>query len=166
MKKTFRLIDVINIVNFFNTLLPEKKDALPLKTHYTLKKAVDKMKDDAIRFDEFKKEEIEKLQALWFTDDKSDECEIPHEENGQQLLDNDGNPVMDHGRRIKPEYQKEYGSAVSDLEKKLNEILLETTTYEYSGIDIGELIDNLPDDTPLKNSDIDMLDTILGDSND
>ena len=61
MKKEFQLIEVLNLVNYFNNLPVEKKNALPLKVHYAFKKFIDKITPDAKRFEEFRDEELKKI---------------------------------------------------------------------------------------------------------
>lgn len=162
MKKELYTIETINITKWFNELSQEKRDALPLKVHYYLKKAVNSMADDVKSFEELRDGEMQKIRDIYFSEEKSDECDVPQtDDNGEQIKDADGNPVTEKGRKIKPEYEEAYRDALDALDEKLKEILFEKNTYEYKKADVGEMIENLPDDSPLKNTDIDIIDAIF-----
>ena len=166
MKKDFYLIEAINIVSYFNKLDAEKKNALPLKVSYAFKKAVDKMAPDVRRFEEFRDEEFKKIKDIYFTEERSYECKIPKvDEKGEPVIDSDGNQETEDGRKLKPEWEEEYTLAVQSLDEKLKEIVLEKNTYEYNGVNVAVMVENLPDDTPLQSSDIELIDTILDNSN-
>ena len=47
------------------------------------------------------------------------------------------------------------------VEEKLNEIANEKNTYEYNSVDIGEMVAELPNNTPLNAEDLDILDEIF-----
>lgn len=162
MKKELYLLEALTITDYFNNLTKEKKDALPLKVYYTLKKAVKKMSDDVTQFTEVRDEEIQKIRDNYFSNEKSEETMIPKIDNdGNPVLDNDGNQVTEAGRKIKEEYIGEYTEAMRNLETKLNEIAHEKNIYEYNSVDIGEMVANLPNNTPLEASDLDILDEIF-----
>lgn len=162
MKKELYTIETLNITKWFNEMSQEKKDALPLKVHYYLKKAVNVMADDVKSFEELRDSEMQKIRDIYFSEEKSDECDVPmKDDNGEIMKDPDGNEVTEKGRKIKPEYEEAYNDAIQMLDDKLKEILFEKNTYEYKKADVGEMIENLPDDSPLKNTDIDIIDAIF-----
>lgn len=162
MKKELYTIETINITKWFNELPQDKKDALPLKVHYYLKKAVNVMADDVKSFEELRDNEMQKIRDIYFSEEKSDECDVPkNDDNGEPLKDADGKIITEKGRKIKPEYEESYKDAIEALDEKLKEILFEKNTYEYKKADVGEMIENMPDDSPLKNTDIDIIDAIF-----
>ena len=166
MKKDFYLIEAINIVDYYNKISAEKKNALPLKVSYAFKKAVDKMTPDVRRFEEFRDEEFKKIRDIYFTEERSYECQIPKvDDNGNPVLDENGNQETAEGRKLKDEWQEEYSLAVQALDEKLKEIVVEKNTYEYNGVNVADMVENLPDDTPLQAADIELIDTILDNSN-
>ena len=55
----------------------------------------------------------------------------------------------------------DYKNELIALDATLSEILKEKNTYEYNGADIGSMIEDLPEDSVLENSDIDFLDILL-----
>ena len=167
MKKELFLIEAINITSFYNNMDEEKKNALPLKVYYGLKKVVNKLQGDVKQFEEVRDEEIKKIRDIYFSEEKSEETAIPRvDENGEPVLDENGNQLTDTGRKVKDEYIDEYKIAMDTLNEKLQEIAMEKNTYEYNWVDIGEMVENLPDDTPLERSDIDILDAIFEETTD
>lgn len=167
MKKELFLIEAINITGFYNNMSEEKRNALPLKVYYGLKKVVNKLHSDVSQFEEFRNDEIKKIRDIYFSDEKSEETDVPKvDENGEPVLDNDGSQVTEVGRKIKDEYIDEYKIAMDTLNEKLQEIVMEKNTYEYNWVDIAGMVENLPDDTPLTKDDIDILDAIFDETND
>lgn len=163
MKKEFLLIESINIIKYFNNLTEEKKNALPLKVYYNLKKVISKMTPDVQQFEEFRDNELQKIKEAYFVDEKSDECMIPKlDAEGNEMKDADGNVITEAGRKLKAEYEESYRYAINALEENLREIVKEKNVYEYNYVDVAEMVDNLPDDTPLDTLDIDILDAIFG----
>lgn len=162
MKKELFLIEAINITSFYENMPEEKKNALPLKVYYGLKKVVSKLQPDVRQFEEVRDEEVKKIRDIYFSEEKSEETVIPKtDENGEPVLDENGNQLTDTGRKVKDEYVDEYKIAMDTLNEKLQEIAMEKNTYEYNWVDIGEMVENLPDDTPLTRGDIDILDAIF-----
>lgn len=162
MKKELYMIECLNITKWFNELSQEKKDSLPLKTHYYLKKAVNALASDVKSFEELRDNEMQKIRDIYFSDEKSDECDVPKmDENGEPMKNTNGKIVTEKGRKVKPEFEESYKDAIDMLDNKLKEILFEKNTYEYNKADVGEMVENLPDDTALKNTDIDIIDAIF-----
>ena len=162
MKKTLTTLDVLNIIAWNNSLTQEKLNAIPLKIRFALKKAIGHMMPDVKQFEEFRDEELKKIQSGYIDNGKTEEVV-------ETIKDKDGNPILDENgaertqsvQKIKDEYTSEYQGRINELNKKLGEIVMEKTTYEYNGANIVEMVENLPDDTPLAFEDIDMLDALL-----
>lgn len=163
MKKEFYLIDAINIVDFFNKLPQHKKNGIPIKVHYALKKAVGKMAPDVRHFEDIRDDEVREIQAKWFTDENTIEYDAPKlDEDGNEVKDENGNVITEAMRRLKDDVIPKYQEEINELEQKLKELVLEKNEYDIKDIDIEDMVNSLPDDTPLENTDIDMLDVIFG----
>lgn len=163
MKKEFYLIDAINIVDFFNKLPQHKKNGIPIKVHYALKKAVGKMTPDVRHFEDIRDDEVREIQAKWFTDENTIEYDAPKlDEDGNEVKDENGNVITEAMRRLKDDVIPKYQEEINELEQKLKELVLEKNEYDIKDIDIEDMVNSLPDDTPLENTDIDMLDVIFG----
>ena len=144
MKKTLRTIDVINYLNFFNNISKSTMDGLPLKIKWYLKRIVDKMMPDSKAFEEFRDAEAQKIRDVYFDDVHSENVVVvKKDKDGNPELDSEGNEITEESRKVKDEYIMEYKTAVEELNKRLEEILYETTTYEYNRVDIDEYIDTI-----------------------
>ena len=162
MKKEFMLVDTITVVSYIDNLSAEKRNSIPLKIYYKIKQAVDKMRNAKKEFEELRDEKMEGLRRRYFTDENTYECEVPQmDENGKEILDKDGNPVLTTGRKLKDEFIDKYQNELNKLGEKFQEVLLTKNTFEYDRVDVGELIDSLPSDTPIESTDIDILDFIF-----
>lgn len=163
MKKlTLSTLEVLNILAWENQLSKEKMDAIPLKVRYGLKKFTNKIVADGKSFEEIRDTEIEKIQGAYSSDEKSyDVEEVVKDENGEVMKDEDGKDMVRTNRKVKEEYLEEYNLALEALNDKLTEILKETNEYEVNPINIEEVVNNLPDDTPLEFDDINILDAIF-----
>lgn len=162
MKKTLTTLDTIAIVKWNAELTDDKKLAIPMKVRFHLKKAISKMQSNVELFDTFRNEELRKIQSNYINSQKTTEVT-------ENVVDNDGNPVLDDNGlqltetvyKINDEYMKDYQAEIDDLNNRLNEMLMKTNTYEYNGVNIENMVDNLPENTPLTFEDLDMLDAIL-----
>lgn len=162
MKKELILLDIINIVTYMDELSVEKKNSIPVKAYYGIKRAIDKMRPIKEQFDGIKNERLEVLKAHYFIDKNTFECDIPQTNNiGEEMKDENGNVIMTKGRKLKDEFIEEYQADVNKLSEELQKLLMEKTTVEYDYVDIGEMVSSMPDDTPLQNTDLDILDYIF-----
>ena len=163
MKKTFNTLEVLNIVGFNNQLTEEKNAAMGIKVRWALKNALKTLISDAQQFEEFREAELQKIRNEFFNDEKSEELTRKKLDNdGNPVLDEEGNEVEETVRQIKNEYVDNYQVAISKLQQELDDILREKHEYEYKGVDINALVETLPDDTALTFEDVNMLDLILG----
>ena len=167
MKKTFTMLDVLNITAFYSQLNKEenkaKADEIGVKVRWSLKKAVSTMINDVRQFEEFRDSEIEKIRDEYFSEEKSQKVERPKlDENGNQVLDSDGNVINETQREVKPEFIDDYKKAIETLNESLNEITKEQHTYEYAGVDMDAFIESLPDKPALTFDDLNLIDAVLG----
>ena len=156
--KSFTCLEVLAICNFINQLTEEKDEKLGLKLRWTIKKGFDKLQPIAKRYEDFRQEYVTKLQNEWFNEEKS-------EEFMQTVVDNEGNPILDAegneqtqpARKIKEEFMKDYQVAVDELNQKLQEIAEEQNEVEMDVFDIDSFVENLNDDGVLTFDDLIML---------
>lgn len=150
MKKVFKNIEALNIVSFVNRMNKEMADELPLKFRWNLKKNIEVLLPIADVFEKFRNEQIESLQEKWFDEEHSDEFyQTVLDENGNAELDSEGNEISRPARKIKEEFMDEYRDAISELNKKLNEISDEENEVEIKTVDFDAFVDCLPDDTKI-----------------
>lgn len=157
MKKELYVGEVVNIVGFFNNLKKETMDEIPLKIKWYLKRAVDQMLPDCKRFEEFRATEVEKLNKVYFDEEHSiTEMVAKTDDDGNPIIDGEGNEITEETRKVKPEYLEEYQNTVKEINKKLEEIMLEKNTYEYNSLNIDDYIDVIDE----KKIDFETLSTI------
>lgn len=149
--KTFKTIEVINIVSYLNNTMKEDQvKELPTKVRWNLKKNIDKLIPVAKSFEEFRDNMIKELQSEYFNDEKSYEyAEVKKDSDGNPILRDDGTEETEQMRKVKDEYLDEYSEAVKDLNDKLQEILVEENDIEIATINMDAFVDSLPDDTTI-----------------
>ena len=158
MKKlTITNFEALNIASWNAQLTKEKLDAMPLKIRYYLKKLTSKLMPDIQEFESFRDTEYQKLQDKYNNDEMSYNAE-------ETTTDEDGNEKKQTVRKIKDDYLDEYQKEVNSLNEKLIEILSEKNTYECNTVDIDDIVENLPEDTPLEFDDINMIDAIFSEN--
>ena len=156
------LIEAVRVVDYFNKLSAEKKNALPIKVYYALRKVVRALSDDVNSFSDIREEGIKSIRETYFSEEKSDPVSVPaKDDSGNDVYDEEGNQVFEDARQVKPEFLEDYRIAMETLNSKLNELGTEKNTYEYNYVDIGDMVTNLPSNTPLDADDIDILDAIF-----
>ena len=163
---TLNNLEVLNVIAWYNQLNKDKLDAIPMKIRFNLKKFMAVIANDAKSFEEFRDAELKKIQDKFGTDEKSYEREeVVKGDDGEPILDENGNEQTRTIRKVKDEYFSEYEDDVNKCNEKLAEILNEKNTYKINSYDIDSMVDNLPDDTPLEFDDINILDAIFSDNN-
>lgn len=158
--KVFSTLEVLNIVAFINqfTADADKTNSLPLKFKWNLSKNLKKLAPIAQEYEEFRNNELSKLQKAWFDEEHSDEIMQPKvDANGNPVLDESGAEETEKVRKIKDEFIDEYRRVVEELNSKLNEIVSEQNEVDISCVDFDEFVENLPDDTNLTIEDLTML---------
>ena len=158
-------LEALNIVAWYKQLSEDAKNEIPFKIRWALKRAIAKFEPTASDFEKFRDEELSKIQTNFFDDEKSYEAMLPKvDADGNEEKDADGNVLTVEGRKIKEEYMQEYNNEIAALNKKLNEILMEKSTYEFNGVNFDEYLDELEGVSHLKFNDIEMMDLILGEA--
>lgn len=158
MKKIFKNIEAINIVAYVNQMSKEKADELPLKFRWNLKKNIDKLRPIAEAYENFRNEQVQKIQTKWFDEEHSEEfMQTKLDDEGKPIVDADGNEVTEPMRKIKEEFMEDYTKDVNELNAKLNEIAYEDNEVEISTVDFDAFIDALPEESKIDFDDITML---------
>lgn len=158
MKKIFKNVEIVNIVEYFNQLKPDVLDEIPLKIRWNLKKNIDKIKPMAVSYENFRNECVVKLQKEWFNEERSEKfMKTKVDANGNPVLDVNGNEITEPQRRIKKEYIDQYTKAVGEINEKLIEIGQEDNEIEISTFDMDAFVDSLPDDTKIEFDTLTML---------
>lgn len=156
--KTFNNIEILSICNFINQLTPEKNDKLGLKIRWAIKKGFDKLSPIAKRYEDFRNQIVNELQAAWFDEEHSKEfMQAKVDDNGKPIVDEEGNEVTEPMRKIKDEFMDDYQAAVAEANRKLQEIAEEKNDVELDTFDIDAFVENLDDDGVLTFDDLTML---------
>ena len=156
MKKEMYLVEVVNVVAWANQLTPEKLNKLNFKLRWALKKALSKLVPDAQEFIKFRDGEVAAMRDKWFDDEHSVEYMEPGE-------DNDGVVETTPMRKIKDEYMEVYQKEIDELNDRINEILAEKNTYEYTSADVDDFVNSVDEIEPLEFQDLEILDALLSD---
>lgn len=157
MRKTFMNIEVANIVAYFNQATEALK-VLPLKTRWALKKNLETLIPAAQNIDKFRNDVTEELREQYFSDEKSDVVMVPETDaEGNPVLDENGEEVLQEGRRVKEEFMAEFNEKVNALNKEIQELWVESAEYEISCIDLDAFVESLPDDTDISFELVEML---------
>lgn len=133
MKKTIVNIAAVNVISWYNNAETQTKlKKLPLKMQWTLRKNMKAIEPLSKEFGDFRDELVQKRNEEWFVEG-NDKCEkvTQQDENGQdqEML------------KIKEEYIEEFQQYEQDLNKQLEEIMVEENEFEYTPIDLEEFID-------------------------
>lgn len=163
---TITNFEALNITSWNAQLSEEKRNALPMKVRFYLKKFLGKILPDVKQFEEFRDSELKVLQDEYFGEEKSYEKEQPKkDEQGNEITDDDGVIETETVRVVKDEYIAEYQDKINTLNEKLMEILNEKNTYEVSIFDVADFVEKLPEDTPIEFDDINIIDAIFSAEN-
>lgn len=159
IKRTLYLAEANNIIGWFEEFKENRIKGLKIKDQWAVLSNVKELAGNVSKFQEFRDGLVQDLQKEFFgNDEKSNETQVPKtDENGNTVIDEDGNIVTEPGRRIKDEYMEEYNNRVNELNGELQKLLIEKTTYEFKPIDLDAIVEDLADDTQILLGDIDML---------
>lgn len=159
-KKELYLLEMQNIVAFFNKEKDGHLKDLPIKDQWKLLSAIKQIQPKVQEFEEFRNKLNDDLQKEYFGEEseKSEETQIPQtDENGENILDADGNVVMQDARKVKDEYIDEFQTKVNSLNEELQKLLVEKTEFEFKGFNLDEIVENLPNDSKITLDDINMI---------
>ena len=164
IKKEFYVAEVYNIVSYYNAIKNDeskkgKFSELTPKTYFALKRNIANLVPVAKEFEDLRNEFAEKLKNDFFmNEEKSEECAVPKkDEHGEVMFDEDGNQMTEMGRKVKDEYFNEFIEAQNELDRKLQEVLMEKNEYQIHVVDLFDELERLPEDTMIDNDDIDIL---------
>ena len=158
MTKNFYTAAIVNVVGYFSQVDPAKIAVLPTKMRWYIKKNLGKMLPIAKQFEDFRGEIVGEFQKKWFDEEHSDEgMQDKVDKDGNPVKDEMGNVVTEAMRKIKPEYIKDYEAAATEINKKLNEILLEKVDVEITPINLDGFVESMDDDCPITMEDLDIL---------
>ena len=141
--KELYTLEVVNLMAEIKKILDneEKARALPIKFRWELKKTISELMPTVKNFEELRQELVEELQKEYSGDDKS---HVETMEDGTE------------SRKVNDEFLGEYDKRVNELNAKLQEVLMEKNEYTIHTVDMDAFVENLPDDTPLEFSDIEI----------
>ena len=137
MKKlTITNIEMLNIVEWYNNMDKDSKDALPVKTYYALKRAIAAMMGEYKNVTDVRDDKNKQLREKYFSEEMSEPCVIPKlDDNGEPILDENGAQITEEGRRVKKEYEQEFRDEQQKMNEEFAEVLAEKNTYTYNTID-------------------------------
>jgi hypothetical protein len=64
---------------------------------------------------------------------------------------------MEKARKVKDEFVDEYQNRINEVNKEINDLLMEKTTYSFNGIDLDTVVDGLADDVSINLDDINFI---------
>lgn len=133
-----------------------KASSLPIKTQWNLARDMKQIQLIADEYNDFRSSLVDKVKDEFFGEEKSQEAEEPQkDENGNEVLDNDGNPIMQKTRKVKAEYMDDFKCELNETNAQLAKIGLERheiTVYPLN-------LDKIPEDADFSFADLEMLAT-------
>lgn len=150
MKKNIMNIAAVNELNWYmNEATKEKMSKLPLKVQWTIRKNMKVLEPLSQNFTDFRDELIQKRNNEWF-EEGNGKCE----RSTQKDADGNDQEVL----KILDEYMDEYREYENDMNRQLNDILVETNEVSLFPINIEEFVEIADQyDTGIDLDDIDML---------
>lgn len=126
MNITITNLEAINMVEWYIGAQDRLKN-LPLKLQWTIRKNIKNFESIHQEFTTFKGELEQKRNDEWFVEDNG-KCERTTNENGDEIL------------QITDEFMEDFVKYNNEMNKQLNDILLEESSYEISPINIEDVI--------------------------
>lgn len=159
--KKFKISEAQAIIKWFNDFREDRIKTLPIKTQWDLLSNIKLLEPSVEKFEEFREGLLKDLQDEFFGEEKSVKNKIPQRDaNGNKILDEDGNPILEDGRTVKPEFMGEYREKIEEINKSIVEVLSEESEYDFKELDVDQIIERLPNDTKVELSDIEMISLI------
>lgn len=158
MIKAITLGEAKAFINWFEYYRNTKIKLLPMKVQWKLLSNYKQVEPFVLRFDEFRNDTINSLHNEYFGEEKSEEISIiARDESGKEILDDNGEPIMEDTRKVKDEFLEEYKNKVDEINNTITGLLLEENEYDISELNIDNIIDQLPNDTEFELSDIEIM---------
>ena len=165
VKRELMNIEVLNLVRWYKGFSETpcedgktKLKHLDVKRQWNLVNNIKKLLDDNQKFEDFRDGLIHELQNEYFNEEKSFENErVQVDELGNDIIDADGNPVMEMIRTVKDEYMEEYRNRVAELNVSIQDLAAEKNEYTFADINIDELVESLDAGSPIELEDLTML---------
>ncbi len=158
INRTLMLVEAQNVIGWFNEFSKNKINELPVKVQWNILSGIKKLRPVVADFEEFRNKLIQDIQTEYFGEEKSEEFDREQlDENGEPVLDADGNHVMEKARKVKDEFIDEYQNRINEVNKEINDLLMEKTTYSLNGIDLDAVVDGLADDASINLDDINFI---------
>lgn len=126
MNITITNLEAVNMVEWY-IAAQEKLKELPLKLQWTIRKNIKQFDPIHQEFTAFKGELEQKRNAEWFVEGNG-KCERTTNENGDEIL------------QITDDFMENFVNYNNEMNKQLNDILLEESSYEISPINIEDVI--------------------------
>lgn len=154
-KKYMTNKEMIDTINWFQGMIGnvethDKFNCLPFKIQLDLKRNIDELIAKIKPYEEFVQDKLKQIQKDFFTDEKSDDVE-------QEQINERGEKVIVKAKKIKDKYLDEYVKAINPIDIELKKLEQEKEEVQIRVHNMDELLENVPDDTKLKMSDILML---------
>lgn len=147
MEKTLKVLECININEWYNKMRQEKKlDGLTVKTLWALRKNMKKIQDVVDSFNEFKEGLENDLKAEFFTEEKSEDSTMKNENDEDVSI-----------KKIKEEYMGEYQSKVEEINDKLRTLVYTDESLTFSPIDMEQEVERIGEECILDMDDLDVL---------
>lgn len=159
IKKEYLLAEAQNIVSWFNKFKENGLKELSIKDQWYVLSNIKELQPTVAKFEEFRNDLIQSLRSEYFeSDEKSEETQVPQtDENGNNIINEKGEILMQLGRKVKDEFMNEYKEKVDKINSEIRQVIAEKTEYELKSIDIDKIVESLPENTNITLGDIEML---------
>ena len=155
VQREFSVAEVVSISRFYNREVEKEEtgeksvlDRLSNLTRWNLKRNINEFRNTVDAFESYNEEMSEEIKSEWFfNDEKADLIEeVMKDEEGNDILDENGKPVTQEMRRIKEEFVDDYDEAMNIRDKRTLEVLSDVNTYSIKTSNIGDEIEKFIDE--------------------
>lgn len=152
VQKEFTVNEVLIINEYYNSEINRGEDSvlnrLSNLTRWNLKRNINEFKTTVDDFQQYNEKLSEDVRNEWFFNDEKSykEEEVVKDEEGKDVLDNDGKPVTRELRKIKEEFIEEYDKAMDEHDKATIEVLSDVNRYNIKTSNVGDEIEEFIDD--------------------
>ena len=149
IEKKFNIFELLNTANYFAKERKEREKnggnskfgCFPPKVQYAISSNIKTIEETIRPFIEIRKEMTDNIKEKYFDDEHSEE----HMIDDQNV------------RKVKEEYMSDYTKDINEVNKKLNDFMMEKIDLNLFEIDMENLMDNLPEDASISMEDIEVL---------